>query len=98
MCDVDNPTILSSRLPVPRDMVVLEESEPQTDSEDSKIELVVSSGDSEDCGKTREDLLNSIIGATLTRLESRWAGSTHKARPGSPRDWTTSSHSLKPRT
>ena len=68
-----NQTVLSSPLPVPRDMVILEDSdeEPVSDSSgDSEFEIDVtsSSGESEGDGKTAEERLNSIIDDALSNL------------------------------
>ena len=68
-----NQRVLSSPLPVPRDMVILEDSdeEPVTDSSgDSEFEIDVtsSSGESEGDGKTAEERLNSIIDDALSNL------------------------------
>ena len=65
--------VLSCPLPVPRDMVILEDSdeEPVTDSSgDSEFEIDVtsSSGESEGDGKTAEERLNSIIDDALNNL------------------------------
>ena len=64
--------VLSQPLPVPRDMVILEDSdeEPVTDSsEDSEFEVdLTSSSDSEGEGRTAEERLNSIIDNALNNL------------------------------
>ena len=64
--------VLSQPLPVPRDMVILEDSdeEPVTDSsEESEFEVdLTSSSDSEGDGRTAEERLNSIIDDALNKL------------------------------
>jgi histone-lysine N-methyltransferase SETDB1 len=66
--------LLEDRLPVPGDMVVLEDSdeEPVTDSSgDSEFEIDVSSEDSDDQGKTAEEKLNGIIDRALGSFDMK---------------------------
>merc|ERR1719228_2874349 len=68
----EKKALLAERLPVPRDMVLLEDSdeEPVTDSSgDSEIEIDLSSEDSSDGGRTAEEKLNSIIDSALDSFD-----------------------------